>query len=284
MDLNVANDVVTVFIVEPERSVRDSLARLVRASGWQSEVFGSAEGFLGRPPHTGPCCVLVDATLPGLSGLELQRRLAIRLDMPIIFITRHEDGAMIVRAMKAGAIDFLIKPFTDDRVMSAVREAIERSRIAVRADSERRALTDCYESLTSRERDVMALVVAGLLNKQVAGELGISEITVKTHRGSVMRKMKADSLPDLVRMAVRLGLHPAPKRLNHIPEKDAPLDPSPVHRRGDSTDQNGAERSTIERVILEMDRNLSMAARAMGISRTQLYVRLRKYGFSQATI
>src|SRR5262249_24004403 len=160
--------------------------------------------FFGRPPHSGPCCVVVDVTLPGLSGLELQRRLAMRPNVPIIFVTSRKDAATIVQAMKAGAVEFLVKPFRGELLVNAVHDAIKRSRIALHVDPELRALRHAYESLTWRERDVMTLVVAGLLNKQVAGKLGVSEVTVKTHRGRVMRKMKAVSLPDLVRMAVRL--------------------------------------------------------------------------------
>jgi FixJ family two-component response regulator len=154
--------------------------------------------------------LVLDVTLPGLSGLDLQKRLAERTDMPIIFITGHGDVPMTVQAMKAGAAEFLTKPFKDDVLLDAIRSAIERSRAALRLDSEMRALRNCYASLTPREREVMALVVSGLLNKQVGGELGISEITVKAHRGAVMRKMKAGSLPDLVTMAERLGVRPGP--------------------------------------------------------------------------
>ena len=149
-------------------------------------------------------------TLPGLGGLELQQQLAERTDMPIVFITGHGDVPMTVRAMKAGAVEFLTKPFRDDVLLEAIRHALERSRAALRQESEMQVLRSRYASLTPREREVMALVVSGLLNKQVGGELGISEITVKAHRGQVMRKMKADSLPDLVTMAARLGLRPAP--------------------------------------------------------------------------
>jgi FixJ family two-component response regulator len=152
---------------------------------------------------------VLDVTLPGLNGLELQQQLADRADMPIIFITGYGDVPMSVRAMKAGAVEFLTKPFKDDVLLEAIRGAIERSRGALHLAAEMRALRNCYETLTPREREVMALVVSGLLNKQVGGELGISEITVKAHRGQVMRKMKADSLPDLVTMAARLGLRPA---------------------------------------------------------------------------
>jgi FixJ family two-component response regulator len=200
-----------VFVVDDDVSVRESLELLVRTAGWQPETFASAQAFLCRPQPTVPCCLVLDVTLPGLSGLDLQKRLAERTDMPIIFITGHGDVPMTVQAMKAGAAEFLTKPFKDDVLLDAIRSAIERSRAALRLDSEMRALRNCYASLTPREREVMALVVSGLLNKQVGGELGISEITVKAHRGQVMRKMKADSLPDLVTMAARLGLRSAPK-------------------------------------------------------------------------
>ena len=200
-----------VFVVDDDVSVRESLELLLRTAGWRAETFASAQEFLCRPHPAGPCCLVLDVTLPGLSGLDLQKRLAERTDMPIIFITGHGDVPMTVQAMKAGAAEFLTKPFKDDVLLDAIRSAIERSRAALRLDSEMRALRNCYASLTPREREVMALVVSGLLNKQVGGELGISEITVKAHRGQVMRKMKADSLPDLVTMAARLGLSSAPK-------------------------------------------------------------------------
>ena len=200
-----------VFVVDDDVSVRESLELLIGTGGWRSETFASAQAFLSRPRATVPCCLVLDVTLPGLNGLELQQRLAERTDMPIIFITGHGDVPMSVQAMKAGAVEFLTKPFKDDVLLEAIHGAIERSRAALRLDSEIRALRTCYESLTPREREVMILVVSGLLNKQVGGELGISEITVKAHRGQVMRKMKADSLPELVTMAARLGLRSAPK-------------------------------------------------------------------------
>ena len=193
-----------VFVVDDDVSVRESLELLIKTAGWQPETFASAQDFLSRPRATVPCCLVLDVTLPGLNGLELQQQLADRTDMPIIFITGYGDVPMTVRAMKAGAVEFLTKPFKDDVLLDAIRGAIERSRAALRLESEMRALRTCYASLTPREREVMALVVSGLLNKQVGGELGISEITVKAHRGQVMRKMKADSLPDLVTMAARL--------------------------------------------------------------------------------
>ena len=199
-----------VFVVDDDVSVRESLELLVRTAGWRPETFASAQDFLSRPPPTVPCCLVLDVTLPGLSGLELQRQLVDRADMPIIFITGHGDVPMSVQAMKAGAVEFLTKPFKDDVLLDAIRGAIERSRVALRQESEMGVLRDGLASLTPREREVMALVVSGLLNKQVGGELGISEITVKAHRGQVMRKMKADSLPDLVTMAARLGLRSTP--------------------------------------------------------------------------
>jgi FixJ family two-component response regulator len=201
-----------VFVVDDDVSVRASLDLLIRTAGWHPETFATAQEFLSRPRPTVPCCLVLDVTLPGLSGLELQQQLAERKDMPIVFITGHGDVAMTVQAMKAGAIEFLTKPFKDDVLLDAIRGAIERSRAALRQESEMQVLRSCYASLTPREREVMALVVSGLLNKQVGGELGISEITVKAHRGQVMRKMKAESLPDLVTMAARLGLRSAPTR------------------------------------------------------------------------
>ena len=200
-----------VFVVDDDISVRESLELLIRTAGWQPETFASAQEFLSRPRTTVPCCLVLDVTLPGLNGLELQQQLAERTNMPIIFITGHGDVPMSVQAMKAGAVEFLTKPFKDDVLLDAIRGGIERSRVAVRHDSEMRVFRDCYASLTPREREVMALVISGLLNKQVGGDLGISEITVKAHRGQVMRKMKADSLPDLVTMAARLGLASTPK-------------------------------------------------------------------------
>ena len=195
-----------VFVVDDDISVRESLELLIRTAGWQPETFASAREFLSRPRGTVPCCLVLDVTLPGLNGLELQQQLAARTDMPIIFITGHGDVPMSVKAIKAGAVEFLTKPFNDHVLLDAVRSAIERSRVALRLDAELQALRKCYESLTPREREVMVLVVSGLLNKQVGGELGISEITVKAHRGQVMRKMKAASLPHLVTMASRLGM------------------------------------------------------------------------------
>ena len=201
-----------VFIVDDDISVRESLELLVTGAGWQPETFASAQEFLSRPRPTIPCCLVLDVTLPGLSGLDLQQQLGERTDMPIIFISGHGNVPMTVQAMKAGAVEFLTKPLRHEVILEAIGAAIERSREALRLDFHMRRLRTCHESLTPRERQVMALVVSGLLNKQVAAELGISEITVKAHRGQVMRKMKAGSLPDLVTMAARLGTSSSPSR------------------------------------------------------------------------
>ena len=195
-----------VFVVDDDISVRESLELLIQSEGWQPATFSSAQDFLVRPRTPAPSCLLLDISMPGLNGLELQKRVAAEHpDVPIIFITGHGDVPKTVQAMKAGAIEFLTKPFKDDVLLIAVRQALERSRIALGQQAEIKELRDRYSSLSGREREVMALVVSGLLNKQVGGELGISEITVKAHRGKVMQKMKADSLPDLVKMAGKLS-------------------------------------------------------------------------------
>jgi len=201
-----------VFVVDDDISVRESLQLLIQCEGWHPETFASAQAFLDNPRMLVPSCLVLDVSLPGLNGLDLQKRVAVeRPDMPIIFITGYGDVPTSVQAMKAGAVEFLTKPFSDDALLSAIRNAIERSKTALGHEAEMQALRNRYESLTRREREVMALVASGLLNKQVGGELGISEITVKAHRGQVMQKMKADSFAELVKMAARLRLPGVPK-------------------------------------------------------------------------
>jgi FixJ family two-component response regulator len=199
-----------VFVVDDDVSVRESLEWLIRCEGWQPETFASAQEFLDYPRVYVPNCLVLDVSLPGLTGLDLQRLVASeRTDMPIILITGHGDVPMTVQAMKAGAVEFLTKPFNDEVLLTAVRAALERSQVALSLEAEMRVLRDRYALLSQRERQVMVLVVSGLLNKQVGAELGISEITVKAHRGKVMQKMKADSLADLVKIAARLSRVPA---------------------------------------------------------------------------
>jgi FixJ family two-component response regulator len=196
-----------VFVVDDDVSVRESLELMIRSAGWKPEIFASATEFLSHPRAHAPSCLVLDVNLPDLNGLDLQMRVAVdRIDMPIIFITGYGDVPMTVRAMKAGAVEFLTKPFSDDALLGAIRHAIERSRAVLGHEAEIRMLADRYETLSRREREVMALVVTGLLNKQVAFDLGISEITVKAHRGRVMHKMQAGSLVDLASMAAKLRL------------------------------------------------------------------------------
>ena len=201
-----------VFVVDDDVSVRESLELLIQNEGWQAETFASAQEFLDRPQSALPSCLVLDVSLPGLNGLDLQQRVASqRSDIPIIFITGHGDIPMTVRAMKAGAVEFLTKPFSDEVLLNAIHQALERSRIALGQKAQIDEMRKCYASLTPREREVMALVVSGLLNKQIGGELGISEITVKAHRGQVMHKMKADSVASLVKIAERLGVTSSPE-------------------------------------------------------------------------
>ena len=195
-----------VFVVDDDVSVRESLELLIDFAGWKPETFASAEEFLARPRSLTPSCLVLDVSLPELTGLELQRLIASdRIDMPIIFITGHGDVPMTVQAMKAGAAEFLTKPFDDEALLTAIRQAIARSTATLNDQAELQLLRECYASLTPREQEVMRLVVSGMLNKQIGLKLGISEITVKAHRGKVMLKMKAGSVADLVKVAMRLG-------------------------------------------------------------------------------
>ncbi|HST10114.1 MAG TPA: response regulator transcription factor [Terriglobales bacterium] len=203
-----------VFVVDDDISVRESLELLIQNEGWQPKTFASAQEFLDCCRAVAPNCLILDISLPGIDGLELQKRVAVErqsggecgAEIPIIFITGHGDIPKTVQAMKGGAVEFLTKPFNDEVLLTAIRQALERSRLALAHKVELQGLRDRYASLTPREQQVMALVVAGLLNKQVGGELGISEITVKAHRGQVMQKMKANSVADLVKMGARLHL------------------------------------------------------------------------------
>lgn len=201
-----------VFVVEDDSSVREALAGLIRSAGWNVEVYLSAHEFLARPMADVPSCLVLDVGLPGLSGLDLQSRMAeLHHDIPIVFITGHGDIPMSVRAMKAGAVEFLTKPFVDQDLLDGIQLAIDRNRASRSEDAELRELRECYASLTPREQQVLELVISGRLNKQAAAELGISEITIKVHRGRVMAKMRATSLPDLVNRAAKLKLRPAEK-------------------------------------------------------------------------
>jgi FixJ family two-component response regulator len=201
-----------VFVVDDDISVRESLESFIRLAGFRVETSASAREFLARPRLNVPSCLVLDVSLPDLSGLDLQERLSTdQAKLPIIFITGYGDVPMTVRAMKAGAVEFLTKPIQDDVLLDAIRAAIGRSAAALEDEREREALRERHASLSDREREVMALVVSGLLNKQVGSELGISEITVKAHRGRVMRKMRAESFADLVNMAARLGIGSAPR-------------------------------------------------------------------------
>jgi FixJ family two-component response regulator len=202
----------TVFIVDDDVSVRESLQGLIEEAGWHPEVFASAEEFLARPREPAPGVLVLDVSLPNLNGLELQKQIAGRPELPIIFITGHGDVPMTVQAMKAGAVEFLTKPFGPEVLLSAIDGALERSRASLAQEADLQVLRDRHESLTARERQVLELVVRGQLNKQVGFQLGISEITVKIHRGQVMRKMAASSFAELVNMAARLGMETGGKR------------------------------------------------------------------------
>ena len=214
-----AQDKPIVFVVDDDVSARESLELLIRFEGWQSETFASAEEFLARPRVSTPNCLVLDVSLPDLNGLELQKLIATdRVEMPIIFITGHGDIPMTVEAMKAGAVEFLTKPIDDNVLLSAIRNAIKRIAAALADQSELEALRKCHASLICREREVMRLVASGALNKQIRLKLGISEITVKALRGKMMQKMRADSVADVVKMAVRLGLAPARNPWHDLPK------------------------------------------------------------------
>jgi len=224
-----ANATPVVFVIDADAAVRNCLESLIQRAGWQPQTFASAREFLSRQRVAAPSCLILEVALPDLNGLDLLERTSeSRIGMPTIFITGSGDVHTAVRAMKAGAVEFLTKPFAGEVLLAAIRGAIERSRAELDDEIELRQLRHYYASLSQREREVMALVVRGLLNKQVAGELGISEITVKAHRGKAMQKMRADSLADLVKIAARLKITTV-QRGRHQARPHTALDPAGAH-------------------------------------------------------